>query len=134
MAFRCRLFSLRLRSVGRELNIGLLLQAVATSERRMRLGGTAAPLSVASTTGTVSHNWLSGADPTRETAPRLLRAKVLEHQAVRKMEGRQLSAGEVERLGLALAKLTDRMGDLKGVFGLSEEDLPIDLGPLGRVR
>ena len=60
--------------------------------------------------------------------------KVLEHQAVRRMEGGRLSDEEVERLGLALAKLNDRMGELKRVFGLSEEDLQIDLGPLGRVR
>ena len=60
--------------------------------------------------------------------------KVLEHQAVRRMEGGRLSAEEVERLGLALSRLHDRMGDLKRVFGLSDEDLQIDLGPLGRLR
>ena len=60
--------------------------------------------------------------------------KVLEHQAVRRMEGGRLTDDEVERLGLALAKLNDRMGELKRVFGLSEEDLQIDLGPLGRLR
>jgi hypothetical protein len=40
----------------------------------------------------------------------------------------------VERLGLALSRLHDRMHDLKRVFGLSDEDLQIDLGPLGRLR
>lgn len=60
--------------------------------------------------------------------------KVLEHQAVRRMEGGRLSAEEVERLGLALSRLNDRMQDLKRVFGLSDEDLQIDLGPLGRLR
>ena len=60
--------------------------------------------------------------------------KVLEHQAVRRMEGGRLSAEEVERLGLALSRLHDRMGDLKRVFGLTDEDLQIDLGPLGRLR
>jgi hypothetical protein len=50
------------------------------------------------------------------------------------MEGGRLSGDEVERLGLALAKLNDRMGELKRVFGLSEEDLQIDLGPLGRLK
>jgi gas vesicle protein GvpK len=60
--------------------------------------------------------------------------KVLEHQAVRRMDGGGLSPEEVERLGLALLKLDERMQDMKGAFGLTDEDLQIDLGPLGRLR
>jgi hypothetical protein len=60
--------------------------------------------------------------------------KVLEHQAVRRMEGGHLSDEEVERLGIALLRLNDRMQDMKGTFGLTDEDLQIDLGPLGRLR
>ena len=60
--------------------------------------------------------------------------KVLEHQAIRRMEGGSLSEEEVERLGFALLRLHDRMQELKNVFGLKDEDLEIDLGPLGRVR
>ena len=60
--------------------------------------------------------------------------KVLEHQAVRRMDGGTLSAEEIERLGLALLKLNDRMQELKATFGLSNEDLEIDLGPLGRIK
>ncbi|MGI8508177.1 MAG: gas vesicle protein GvpJ [Gemmatimonadaceae bacterium] len=60
--------------------------------------------------------------------------KVLEHQAVRRMEGGRLTDEEVERLGLALSRLDSRMQDLKRVFGLSDADLQIDLGPLGRLR
>lgn len=60
--------------------------------------------------------------------------KVLEHQAVRRMDGGGLTDEEIERLGLALLKLDERMGQLKEVFGLSDEDLQIDLGPLGRLR
>lgn len=60
--------------------------------------------------------------------------KVLEHQAVRRMDGGGLTAEEIERLGLALLKLDERMQQLKEVFGLSDEDLQIDLGPLGRLR
>ena len=60
--------------------------------------------------------------------------KVLEHQAVRRMDGGELSDEEVERLGLTLLKLNDRMEQLKGAFGLTDEDLQIDLGPLGRLR
>jgi hypothetical protein len=60
--------------------------------------------------------------------------KVLEHQAIRRMEGGHLSTEEVERLGIALLRLNDRMQEMKGVFGLKDEDLQIDLGPLGRLR
>ena len=60
--------------------------------------------------------------------------KVVEHQAVRRMDGGGLSDEEVERLGLTLLKLNDRMEQLKGAFGLTDEDLQIDLGPLGRLR
>ena len=50
------------------------------------------------------------------------------------MDGGTLSAEEVERLGLALLKLDERMREMKGAFGLSDDDLQIDLGPLGRMR
>jgi hypothetical protein len=59
---------------------------------------------------------------------------VLEHQAVRRMDGRTLRDDEIERLGLALKRLDERMQELKAIFGLTDEDLTIDLGPLGRLR
>src|SRR5437899_2470475 len=67
------------------------------------------------------------------TVVELLR-EVLEHQAIRRMDGGTLSETEVERLGLALLKLNHRMDELKTTFGLTDEDLNIDLGPLGRLR
>ena len=60
--------------------------------------------------------------------------KVLEHQAVRRMDGGTLSDADVERLGLALMRLNERMNELKATFGLTDADLDIDLGPLGRLR
>ena len=56
--------------------------------------------------------------------------RTLEHQAVRRMDGGSLSDEEIERLGLALMRLDQRMGELKTQFGLTDEDLKIDLGPL----
>jgi Gas vesicle protein K len=67
------------------------------------------------------------------TVIELLR-RVLEHQAIRRMDGGSLSEEEVERLGVALLRLSERMEELKAVFGLTDEDLNIDLGPLGRLR
>ena len=60
--------------------------------------------------------------------------KVLEHQAVRRMDSGSLTPEEIERLGLALLRLNEKMGELKAAFGLRDEDLDIDLGPLGRLR
>jgi hypothetical protein len=67
------------------------------------------------------------------TVVELLR-EVLEHQAIRRMDGGTLTDAEIERLGLALLKLNSRMDELKTIFGLTDEDLNIDLGPLGRLR
>ena len=67
------------------------------------------------------------------TVVELLR-KVLEHQAIRRMDGGSLSDEEVERLGLALSRLDERMHELQDLFGLTAEDLKIDLGPLGELR
>ena len=59
--------------------------------------------------------------------------RLLEKQAVRRMEGGGLSAGQVEELGLALMKLEAKMAELKGQFGLEDEELNIDLGPIGKL-
>jgi hypothetical protein len=67
------------------------------------------------------------------TVIELLR-EILEHQAIRRMDGGSLSEEQIERLGLALLKLSERMTELKTTFGLTDEDLNIDLGPLGRLR
>lgn len=67
------------------------------------------------------------------TVIELLR-EILEHQAIRRMDGGTLSDEQVERLGLALLQLNGRMEELKTIFGLTDEDLNIDLGPLGQLR
>ncbi|HEV2764629.1 MAG TPA: gas vesicle protein K [Pyrinomonadaceae bacterium] len=59
--------------------------------------------------------------------------RLLEKQAVRRMEGGGLTPEQVEELGLALMKLEAKMGELKGQFGLTDEDLQLDLGPIGRL-
>ena len=59
--------------------------------------------------------------------------QVLEHQAVRRMEGGSLDDEEMERLGLALMRLEERLDDIREAFGIEKDDLNIDLGPLGRL-
>jgi len=57
--------------------------------------------------------------------------QLLERQAVRRMEGGSLSDEEVERVGLALMKLEEKVHELATNFGLQPSDLNINLGPLG---
>lgn len=64
------------------------------------------------------------------TLVELLR-QLMERQALRRMETGALDDEEVERLGETFMKLADRMDELKHEFGLRDEDLNLDLGPLG---
>ena len=64
------------------------------------------------------------------TLVELLR-QLMERQALRMMEKGSLDDEEVERLGLTFMRLAERMEELKAEFGLSDEELNLDLGPLG---
>jgi hypothetical protein len=64
------------------------------------------------------------------TVIELLR-QLMERQALRRIEGGTLSEEEVERLGRTFLALSERMEELKRVFGLEDEDLNLNLGPLG---
>jgi uncharacterized protein YjiS (DUF1127 family) len=57
--------------------------------------------------------------------------QLMERQALRRMEQGSLDDEEIERLGETFMKLADRMDELKAEFGLRDEDLNLDLGPLG---
>jgi hypothetical protein len=66
------------------------------------------------------------------TVIELLR-QLMERQAVHRMAGGSLSDEEVERLGRTFMALAERMEELKEAFGLSDEDLNLNLGPLGNL-
>ncbi|HEU5316866.1 MAG TPA: gas vesicle protein K [Chloroflexota bacterium] len=59
--------------------------------------------------------------------------RLLERQAVRRMEGGSLSDDEIERMGVALMRLEEKVHALAGQFGLRPEDLNLDLGPAGKL-
>jgi len=59
--------------------------------------------------------------------------KLMEKQAVRRMDGGFLTAGEIERMGNAFFLLDEKMEQLKKTFALKDEDLNLDLGPLGEL-
>jgi hypothetical protein len=59
--------------------------------------------------------------------------QLLEKQAVRRMEGGTLTDEEVERMGLALMRLEQKVQEMARAFGVDPSDLNVGLGPLGRL-
>ncbi|MBI4861966.1 MAG: gas vesicle protein K [Candidatus Riflebacteria bacterium] len=66
------------------------------------------------------------------TIVELLR-QLLERQAIRRVEAGSLTDGETERLGCAFRALKDEMVILRTHFGLTQDDLNLDLGPFGKL-
>ena len=59
--------------------------------------------------------------------------RLMERQAIRRMEQKTLTKKEVEAVGTALMTLEQTIRDIGRRFGLTPEDLNLDLGPLGRL-
>jgi hypothetical protein len=59
--------------------------------------------------------------------------KLMERQAIRRMEVGSLTPAEVESVGLGLMRLEEAVRDLARRFDLDPEELNLDLGPLGRL-
>ncbi len=59
--------------------------------------------------------------------------KLLEKQALRRIENGTVTEQEIERMGETFLKLEDKMKELRDIFKLKESDLNIDLGPLGKL-
>ena len=59
--------------------------------------------------------------------------ELLERQAIQRMEGGSLTEAEIERLGVTLMRQAEEIDRLRQAFHLEDEDLNIDLGPLGRL-
>jgi hypothetical protein len=66
------------------------------------------------------------------TIVELLR-RVVEHQAVRRMDDGDLTDDQIERMGSALLQLEEKLHEIKKVFGVADHELNIDLGPLGKL-
>lgn len=59
--------------------------------------------------------------------------ELLERQAIRRIESGSLSDDEIEAVGVTLMRQSEELERLRLEFGLEEEDLNIDLGPLGKL-
>jgi hypothetical protein len=66
------------------------------------------------------------------TIVELLR-RLMERQAIRRMEQKTLTRKEVEAVGEALMKLEETVREIGAKFGLTPEELNLDLGPLGKL-
>ena len=58
---------------------------------------------------------------------------LLERQAIRRVDGGDLDEDEIEQLGLALMRQSEEIDRLRRLLGLEEQDLNLDLGPLGKL-
>jgi len=59
---------------------------------------------------------------------------LVEREAMRRFEGGHLTQTEAQKLGLNLQAIETKLEEMRLIFGLKEEDLNLDLGPLGKLR
>jgi hypothetical protein len=59
--------------------------------------------------------------------------ELLKRQALRRIEGGALAPAQIERLGMTLMRQAQEIERLRKDLGLPEEDLNLDLGPLGKL-
>lgn len=56
--------------------------------------------------------------------------QLMERQAIRRMEQKTLTEAEVEAVGIALMRLEETVREMGQRFGLTAEDLNLDLGAI----
>ncbi|HSL23036.1 MAG TPA: gas vesicle protein K [Vicinamibacterales bacterium] len=59
--------------------------------------------------------------------------RLLERQAIRRLEAGALTRKQTEDVGTALMRLEETIHDLAEQFNLAPEDLNLDLGPVGKL-
>jgi hypothetical protein len=59
--------------------------------------------------------------------------ELLEKQAIKQIDAGYLTNAEIERIGLTLMRQAEEIDRLRKEFHLEEQDLNLDLGPLGRL-
>ena len=59
--------------------------------------------------------------------------RLMERQAIRRMEQKTLTRKEVEAVGVALMQLEETIRAIGARFGVTPDDLNLDLGPAGRL-
>ena len=59
--------------------------------------------------------------------------KLMEKEAFRRVKRGTLSPGEIQKLGLSLKAVKKKIKEVQTIFGLEDEELDLDLGPLGNL-
>jgi hypothetical protein len=59
--------------------------------------------------------------------------RLLERQAIRRMDAGTLTDHQTEEVGRALMKLEETLRDIAAKFGVSPDELNLDLGPVGKL-
>jgi hypothetical protein len=59
--------------------------------------------------------------------------KLLEKEAFRRVKRGTLSPVEVQKLGLSLKAVKKKIKEIQAIFGIEDEELNLDLGPLGNL-
>lgn len=59
--------------------------------------------------------------------------KLMEKEAFRRVKRGTLSNAEIQKLGLTLKAVKKKIREIQDVFGIEEDELNIDLGPLGNL-
>ena len=59
--------------------------------------------------------------------------RLLERQAIRRMEAGTLNENQTEDVGQALMKLEETVHDIAARFGIAPDELNLELGPVGKL-
>jgi hypothetical protein len=59
--------------------------------------------------------------------------QLMERQALRRVNAGSVSDDDVERMGETFLRLDHKMAELRAVFGLREDELNLNLGPIGNL-
>jgi hypothetical protein len=59
--------------------------------------------------------------------------KLMEKEAFRRVKRGTLSSAEIQKLGLSLKAVKKKIKEIQAIFGIEDEELSLDLGPLGNL-
>ena len=59
--------------------------------------------------------------------------KILEKESCRRVKSGTLSSIEIQKLGLSLKAIKKKIAEIQAIFGIEDEELNIDLGPIGNL-
>jgi hypothetical protein len=127
-----------LRALRREIERRMRPAASSRKARSTRSGQARASMS-RSRRDTAPLRWNPDPDDVQRSVAQLVLTiveflrQLMERQAIRRMEQKTLTPKEVEAVGVALMRLEKAVRDIGKRFGLTPEDLNLDLGPLGKL-